>query len=183
MLRRAARRVASAARSRWPRVFWERAYRENVTGLAAMVAFNLALAIFPFALLLLFIFGQVAENASFPASVLSDLQGFFPAAERPARPAPRPDPGHSATIGVVADRRDLDRRVVLGRDGHRLPPDLSRPVPVGWSSSACARDPVVVTLFLAASVIVPVAEAVLTLTGSTFRRLDDVSVSRTASCS
>jgi uncharacterized BrkB/YihY/UPF0761 family membrane protein len=31
---------------RYLRVFWERAYRENITGMAAMVAYNLALALF-----------------------------------------------------------------------------------------------------------------------------------------
>lgn len=45
-----------------------------------MVAYNLALAIFPFALLLLFIFGQVIENADIRESVLRDLQALFPAA-------------------------------------------------------------------------------------------------------
>ena len=53
---------AASARgsARFLRVFWERAYRENITGLSAMVAYNLALALFPFALLVLFIFGQTA---------------------------------------------------------------------------------------------------------------------------
>ncbi len=41
------------------RAFWQRAYREGITGLAGMVAFNLMLALFPFALLVLFIFGQI----------------------------------------------------------------------------------------------------------------------------
>ena len=41
----------------WLRAFWQRAYRENVTGLSAMVAYNLMLAVFPFALLVLFVFG------------------------------------------------------------------------------------------------------------------------------
>ena len=45
----------------WLRAFWQRAYRENVTGLSAMVAYNLMLAVFPFALLVLFVFGQVLK--------------------------------------------------------------------------------------------------------------------------
>ena len=45
----------------WLRAFWNRAYRENVTGLSAMVAYNLMLAVFPFALLVLFVFGQVLK--------------------------------------------------------------------------------------------------------------------------
>ena len=45
----------------WLSAFWQRAYRENVTGLSAMVAYNLMLAVFPFALLVLFVFGQVLK--------------------------------------------------------------------------------------------------------------------------
>ena len=41
----------------------ERAYEENITGLSAMVAYNLMLAIFPFALLLLFVAGQVFSSS------------------------------------------------------------------------------------------------------------------------
>ncbi len=67
---------------RYLRVFWERAYRENITGMAAMVAYNLALALFPFVLLVLFIFGQVIQNADVQASVIRDLEGIFPAVEQ-----------------------------------------------------------------------------------------------------
>ena len=55
------------------RAFWQRAYRENVTGLSAMVAYNLMLAVFPFALLVLFVFGQVLKIGGVETSVLSDL--------------------------------------------------------------------------------------------------------------
>jgi membrane protein len=67
---------------RYLRAFWDRAYRENVTGLAAMVAFNLLLALFPFALLVLFVFGQVLQSPDAEASVLTDLQQLFPDAEQ-----------------------------------------------------------------------------------------------------
>src|SRR5215218_2787069 len=46
----------------WTRAFWNRAYKENITGLAGMVAYNLMLAVFPFALLVLFIFGQIVNS-------------------------------------------------------------------------------------------------------------------------
>ena len=46
----------------WLRAFWNRAYKENITGLSGMVAYNLMLAVFPFALLVLFIFGQVVNS-------------------------------------------------------------------------------------------------------------------------
>jgi membrane protein len=66
----------------WLRAFWQRAYRENVTGLSAMVAYNLMLAVFPFALLVLFIFGQVLRIGGVEAGVLDDLQRLFPNIEQ-----------------------------------------------------------------------------------------------------
>jgi membrane protein len=66
----------------WLRAFWQRAYRENVTGLSAMVAYNLMLAVFPFALLVLFVFGQVLKIGGVETSVLSDLQRLFPNVEQ-----------------------------------------------------------------------------------------------------
>ena len=61
----------------WLKAFWQRAYTENVTGLAAMVAYNLMLAVFPFALLLLFVLGQVLKIHGVEESVLNDLQRLF----------------------------------------------------------------------------------------------------------
>jgi len=73
----------SVRRSRpWLRAFWNRAYRENVTGLSAMVAYNLLLAVFPFALLVLFVFGQVLKIGGVETSVLNDLQRLFPNVEQ-----------------------------------------------------------------------------------------------------
>ena len=66
----------------WLRAFWYRAYRENVTGLSAMVAYNLMLAVFPFALIILFIFGQVLKIHGVESSVLNDLQRLFPNVEQ-----------------------------------------------------------------------------------------------------
>jgi membrane protein len=66
----------------WLRAFWNRAYRENVTGLSAMVACNLMLAVFPFALLVLFVFGQVLKIGGVEASVLDDLKRLFPNVEQ-----------------------------------------------------------------------------------------------------
>jgi len=66
----------------WLSAFWQRAYRENVTGLSAMVAYNLMLAVFPFALLVLFVFGQVLKIGGVESSVLSDLQRLFPDVEQ-----------------------------------------------------------------------------------------------------
>src|SRR3954452_14939357 len=66
----------------WLSAFWQRAYRENVTGLSAMVAYNLMLAVFPFALLVLFVFGQVLKIHGVETSVLNDLQRLFPDVEQ-----------------------------------------------------------------------------------------------------
>jgi YihY family inner membrane protein len=64
------------------KAFWHRAYRENITGLSAMVAYNLMLAVFPFLLLVLFVVGQVLHNASVENSILLDLQRLFPDVEQ-----------------------------------------------------------------------------------------------------
>jgi membrane protein len=66
----------------WLKAFWQRAYRENVTGLSAMVAYNLMLAIFPFALLVLFVFGQVLKIGGVEDGVINDLQRLFPNVEQ-----------------------------------------------------------------------------------------------------
>src|SRR4051794_15364175 len=66
----------------WLRAFWRRAYRENVTGLSGMVAYNLMLAVFPFALLVLFVFGQVLKIGGVETSVVNDLQRLFPNTEQ-----------------------------------------------------------------------------------------------------
>jgi membrane protein len=66
----------------WLSAFWQRAYQENVTGLSAMVAYNLMLAVFPFALLVLFVFGQVLKIEGVESSVVNDLQRLFPDAEQ-----------------------------------------------------------------------------------------------------
>lgn len=58
--------------------FWVKAYHDNVTGLAGMVAYNLLLSVFPLALLALFIAGQVLQSGNLERSVLQDLQQLFP---------------------------------------------------------------------------------------------------------
>ena len=63
---------------RWLKVFYVKAYEDNLTGLSAMVAYNLLLSIFPFALLLLFIAGRVLRSPSVETSVLQDLGSVFP---------------------------------------------------------------------------------------------------------
>jgi membrane protein len=87
----------------WLRAFWQRAYRENVTGLSAMVAYNLMLAVFPFALLVLFVFGQVLKIGGVEESVLADLQRLFPNTEQHTlADALRRIEDNSTTIGIAA---------------------------------------------------------------------------------
>src|SRR5215218_10426113 len=89
--------------TRFLRAFWHRAYEENITGLAGMVAYNLILFLFPFALLVLFIFGRVLQSPEVESSVLLDLQRLFPAVELGTlENTLREIRNHSTTIGVAA---------------------------------------------------------------------------------
>jgi len=83
--------------------FWRRAYEENVTGMAAMVAYNLMLSLFPFALLLLFIAGQLLHQDDVQASILSNLQELFPSTEQDTlRSSLEQLQSSSTQIGIVA---------------------------------------------------------------------------------
>jgi len=62
------------------RRFWHRAFEANITGMAAMVAYNVLLAVVPVALLGLFIAGQVLSSSAVQHSVLRDLREVFPGA-------------------------------------------------------------------------------------------------------
>jgi YihY family inner membrane protein len=88
---------------RYLRAFWDRAYRENITGLAGMVAYNLVLALFPFALLALFILGRVIQSPDVEHSVRNDLQHLFPAVKsQTLHDALHGIRTHSTPIGVAA---------------------------------------------------------------------------------
>jgi membrane protein len=65
---------------RWLGTFYRKAYEDNVTGLAGMVAYNMLLSVFPLALLALFIGGQVLQSENLEQSVLQDLRQLFPTA-------------------------------------------------------------------------------------------------------
>jgi membrane protein len=157
--------VSRRRSTRYLRAFWERAYRENITGLAAMVAYNLALAIFPFALLLLFIFGRVIENPDIEASVLRDLQSIFPAAEQDSLTSVVDRiRDSSATIGVIAA---LGAIWIGASFWGAMDTAFCRIYHVecrGWVEQKrfALVMLLVVTIFLAASVVVPVAEGILT---------------------
>ena len=168
---------------RYLRAFWERAYRENITGLAAMVAYNLALALFPFVLLVLFVFGQVIDNADVRDSVIRDLQGIFPAVEQ------------DSLAGVVDRIRDSSTTIgVIAAVGAiwigasfwgAMDTAFCRIYHVecrGWVEQKrfALMMLLVVIAFLAASVVVPVAEGLLTSSADDLPfGLDEVGAVRT----
>ena len=83
--------------------FWRKAYEENVTGLSGMVAYNLLLSIFPFALVVLFIAGRVLRSQELQASLLADLQRLFPtAADSTLSEGIRRLQETSPTVGIAA---------------------------------------------------------------------------------
>jgi len=83
--------------------FWQKAYEDNLTGLASMVAYNLLLSILPVALVALFIAGRVLRSSELQDSVLLDLQQLFPqAAESTLDESVRRLQDASTTAGVIA---------------------------------------------------------------------------------
>jgi YihY family inner membrane protein len=146
------------------RAFWHRAYEENITGLAGMVAYNLVLVLFPFALLVLFIFGRVLQSSEVEASVLADLQRLFPAVESKTLNSTLDRiKDNSTTIGVAA----AVGAIWIGTSfWGAMDTAFCRIYHVecrGWLEQKrfALVMLLVVTLFLAASVIIPTLEGVL----------------------
>lgn len=87
----------------WLQAFWTRAWRENITGLSGMVAYNLMLAIFPFAFLVLFIFSQVLQIEGVERGIFNDLQRLFPnAGQDTLSDVIQAIRSNSATLGIAA---------------------------------------------------------------------------------
>ena len=83
--------------------FWRKAYEDNLTGMAAMVAYNLMLSVFPLALVALFVAGRILASEDIEASVVDDLQRLFPeAAESTLLDGLRRVRDSSTTVGIVA---------------------------------------------------------------------------------
>lgn len=147
--------------------FWRRAYEENVTGMAAMVAYNLMLSVFPFSLLVLFIFGQVLHSSDFEATVLRDLQELFPSTEQEKLQSALDRVRDSSTqIGIVA----IVAGLWIGSSfWGAMDTAFCRIYHVecrGWLAQKrfSLIMLAVVTVFLAASVVVPALES-LVITG------------------
>ena len=144
--------------------FWHRAYRENVTGLSAMVAYNLMLAVFPFVLLVLFVFGQVLSNPDVETNVLLDLQRLFPNVEQDTLTGVLDRiQDNSTTIGIVAALGSL---WIGASFWGAMDTAFCRIYHVecrGWFEQKRFSFVmlIVVVLFLAASVLLPAAEGAL----------------------
>jgi membrane protein len=149
---------------KWLRAFWDRAYAENVTGLAGMVAYNLVLALFPFALLALFILGRIIQSPDVEQSVRNDLQHLFPAVDLATlNHALDRIRTHSTTIGLAAAVGAL---WVGTSFWGAMDTAFCRIYHVqcrGWLEQKrwALLMLLVVTLFLAASIVVPTLEGAL----------------------
>lgn len=85
------------------RRFLSEAFDANVTGLSAMLAYNLLISVFPLAVLGLFIAGQVFDSAELARAVLRDLRELFPGPADPTLEALlRQIRRGSAELGVIA---------------------------------------------------------------------------------
>jgi YihY family inner membrane protein len=83
--------------------FWRKAYEDNLTGMAAMVAYNLMLSVFPLALVGLFVAGRILSSEDVEASVVQDLERLFPdATESTLLDGLRRVRESSTTVGIVA---------------------------------------------------------------------------------
>lgn len=132
--------------------------------MAAMVAYNLMLSVFPFALLLLFVFGQILQSGDLQQTLVRDLQELFPSTEREtlSRALDRVREG-TTEIGLVA----IVAGIWIGASfWGAMDTAFCRIYHVecrGWWAQKrfSLVMLVTVTIFLAASVLLPALEAVL----------------------
>jgi membrane protein len=83
--------------------FFRKSYEDNLTGMAAMVAYNLMLSVFPLALVALFVAGRILASEDVEASVVEDLQRLFPeAADSTLLDGLRRVRESSTSVGIVA---------------------------------------------------------------------------------
>jgi membrane protein len=83
--------------------FWRKGYEDNLTGMAAMVAYNMMLSVFPLALVGLFVAGRILSSEDVEASVVQDLERLFPdATEATLIDGLRRVRQSSTTVGIVA---------------------------------------------------------------------------------
>ena len=89
----------------WRRVkrFYRKAYEDNLTGLSAMIAYNLLLSLLPVTLLALFVAGRVLQSDEVERNVLADLRDLFPdTAESTLTDLLRGLRDYSTSLGIAA---------------------------------------------------------------------------------
>src|SRR5215208_4543164 len=85
------------------KAFWTKAYEDNLTGLAAMVAYTMMLSVFPLALVALFVAGRILSSPDIEQSVVEDLGRLFPeAAQSTLLDGLRRVRESSTTVGIIA---------------------------------------------------------------------------------
>jgi membrane protein len=145
--------------------FWRKAYEDNLTGLAGMVAYNLLLSIFPFALVALFVAARVLRSTEVQLSVLNDLRRVFPtAAESTLTAGIRHLEGASTTVGILAVATSAWVGASFwGSLDTAFCRIYKRPCRTWVRQKIFALGMlVIVLLFIAASVIVPAVQGLLT---------------------
>lgn len=155
---------AAAAVPGGVRRFWRLAWDANITGLAAMLAYNMLLGIIPIALLGLFVAGQVLSSHAVAQSVLSDLRTVFPgSAEQTLNSLLHEIRTSTTSTGVLA----LVASLWLGSSfWGALDTAFTRIYggePRGWFKQKrfALSMLVVVLLFMIATVAVPTAQSIL----------------------
>lgn len=127
-----------------------------------MVAYNLMLAVFPFVLLVLFVFSQILRISGVETGILDDLQRLFPNAEQHTlEDAINRVESNSTTLGIVAALGSLWIGASFwGAMDTAFCRIYHRPCR-GWVEQKRFAFVMllVVILFLAASVVLPTAEA------------------------
>jgi membrane protein len=93
------RRIVPRPLRRWWRIAWD----ANITGLAAMIAYNMLLGIVPIALLALFVGGRVLASTGVQQQVIFDMREVFPGTAEHTLDALLDEVQRSTTgIGVLA---------------------------------------------------------------------------------
>ena len=95
----------TAGSAAWRRVkrFFRKAYEDNLTGLSAMVAYNLLLSLLPVTLLALFVAGRILQSDEVERNVLADLRDLFPdTAESTLTDLLRGLRDYSTSLGIAA---------------------------------------------------------------------------------
>jgi YihY family inner membrane protein len=146
------------------RRFWRLAWDSNITGLSAMVAYNMLLGVVPIALLGLFVAGQVLSSFAVQQSVVVDLQQVFPgSAEHTLTSLLNSVRGSTTSTGVLA----LVASLWLGSSfWGAMDTAFSRiyggPARSWWRQKRFALSMVLVVLvFMVATVAVPTAQSIL----------------------